>query len=255
MRLIIKLFLFLWLAAALSASAQLRIVADSSLKPVLPELAQLWQENHPGMEVELNLANASTLHRLLREGQPCDIILTADFPDAPAPKEMLPTTQQFFARNELVVVAKPGLVADEELDWYDLIEREWKSVAMPDPAMAACGKAARAAAQKRGVNWRKKISYLRIGDEPAALNCLKRGEAEACFVWRTDVSPLPPPGIRRFGWMQPITLPYATVPVLPQNPHSILSAGNFLSFLLLHRPPKNLRSEAIFCLNLFPQGY
>jgi len=179
------------------------IIADSSLKQVLQELAQGWADTQDsGPQVPLTLTNAGTLRAKVEAGSTWDLVISADVQDV---KEMtdkgllFADGQQSLARNTLVVYGRKALVKDDDLDWFDLIGTEWKKVALGNPDLVASGRVARRALQKHDLlGDDHKDTYVYAPTETLALAVVQREQADAVFVYKTDAARLSLPGFDIF---------------------------------------------------------
>ncbi len=192
-----RLLLFcagLFLAGALSLRADntISIIADSSLRSVLPQLVQDWADSQNDMKVDLQFTNAGILQSQLVEGKAGDVVIFASSVDArEAAKRgfIVGSEQKTFARNELVVYGRKAILKDEELDWYDLLAREWDQFALGDPAKTTSGRPAISEIEKHGLSARMKGEGVHLGgNEAVTLDFAKRGEADAVFLYRTDLA-------------------------------------------------------------------
>jgi molybdate transport system substrate-binding protein len=179
------------------------IIADSSLKQVLQELAQSWANNQDSSpQVPLTLTNAGTLRAKVEGGSAWDVVISADVADV---KEMsdkgllFADGQRSLARNTLVVYGRKALVKDDELDWFDLIGTEWKKVALGNPDLVASGRVARRALQKHGLlDDDHKDTYVYAPTEALALAVVQREQADAVFFYKTDAANINLPGFELF---------------------------------------------------------
>jgi molybdenum ABC transporter molybdate-binding protein len=158
-------------AAPTTASGpSLPIIADSSLKQVLQELAQSWadaQDSNP--QVPLTLTNAGTLRAKIEAGSTWDVVISADVQD-------------------MVIYGRKALVKDDELDWFDLIGSEWKKVALGNPELTASGRVASRALQKHDLlNGASKDFFVYTPTEALALAVVEREQADAVFLYKTDL--------------------------------------------------------------------
>jgi molybdate transport system substrate-binding protein len=186
------------LPAATAPQVAVAIIADSSLKQVLQELAQSWADSQDlGPQVPLTLTNAGTLRAKVEGGaggSAWDVVISADVADV---KEMTNSGLLFadgqcsLARNSLVVYGRKALIKDDDLDWFDLIGTEWKKVALGNPDLVASGRVARRALQKHDLlDDDHKDLYLYGMTDSLTMGRLLRGEADAIFVYKTDAARL-----------------------------------------------------------------
>jgi molybdate transport system substrate-binding protein len=186
-----------------AAPVTLAIIADSSLKQVLQELAQSWADSQDGSpQVPLMLTNAGTLRAKVEGGWDGDVVISADVQDV---KEMtdkgllFAEGQQSLARNTLVIYGRKALVKDDDLDWFDLIGTEWKKVAMGNPDLVASGRVAKRALQKHGLlDDAHKDFFVSAPTETLALAIVQREAADAVFLYRTDLVKVSLPGFEVF---------------------------------------------------------
>jgi molybdate transport system substrate-binding protein len=179
------------------------VIADSSLKQVLQELAQAWADSQDsGPQVPLTLTNAGTLRAKVEGGPAWDVVISADVEDV---KEMtaggllLADGQRSLARNTLVVYGRRALVKDDDLDWFDLIGTEWKKVALGNPDLVSSGRVARRALRKHDLlGDDHKDTYVYAPTEALALAVVQREQADAVFVYMTDAAKMNLPGFALF---------------------------------------------------------
>ncbi|HEV3272593.1 MAG TPA: molybdate ABC transporter substrate-binding protein [Candidatus Methylacidiphilales bacterium] len=200
-------------APAPAAQVAVTIIADSSLKQVLQELAQSWadtQDSGPqaasGPQVPLTLTNAGTLRAKVESASSnsaWDVVISADVRDV---KEMTDKGllaadgQRSLARNTLVIYGRKALVKDDDLDWFDLIGTEWNKVALGNPDLVASGRVAKRALQKHDLlGDEHKDLYVYAPTDALALAVAEREEADAVFAYKTDAAKMNLPGFAVFS--------------------------------------------------------
>jgi molybdate transport system substrate-binding protein len=189
--------------SAPAAQIAVSIIADSSLKQVLQELAQTWADSQDSSpQVPLTLTNAGTLRAKVEGGSGWDLVISADVADV---KEMtnrdflLADGQRSLARNTLVIYGRKALLKDDELDWFDLIGTEWNKVALGNPDQVASGRVARRALQKHDLlGDDHKDIYIYAPTETLAVAVVEREQADAVFVYKTDAAGINLPGFEIF---------------------------------------------------------
>lgn len=189
--------------SAAAPQVAVSVIADSSLKQVLQELAQGWadtQDSSP--QIPLTLTNAGTLRVKVEGGTAWDVIISADVQDVKAMTDkglLFADGQRSLARNTLVVYGRKALVKDDDLDWFDLIGTEWKKVALGNPDLVASGRIAKRALQKHDLlGDDQKDAYVYTQTEALALAVAQREQADAVFVYKTDVAKISLPGFDLF---------------------------------------------------------
>jgi len=191
---------------ATAPQAGVAVIADSSLKAVLQELAQTWADSQDSSpQVPLTLTNAGTLRVKVESassGSAWDVIISADVADVKAmtDKGLLSADgQRSLARNTVVVCGRKALVKDDELDWFDLIGTEWKKVALGNPDLVASGRVAKRALQKHGLlDDEHKDTFVYAQTETLAMAVAQREQADAVFVYKTDAVASKLPGFDIF---------------------------------------------------------
>ncbi len=174
------------------ASPSISIIADSSLKSVLQELAQVWADSQPdGPRLPLTLTNAATMRSQIQSNPAWDVVIGADLDDIKAMTDqglLAADGQRPLARNTVVLYGRAPLVKDDAPDWFDLIGGEWKKVALGNPDLTASGRVARHALQKHGLfDDDHKPLYILEGTEAMAVRKVEQDEADAVFLYRTDL--------------------------------------------------------------------
>lgn len=189
--------------ASAASSVAVTIIADSSLKQVLQELAQSWADSQDSSpQVPLTLTNAGTLLSKVESGTVWDVVISADVQDMKEMTEkglLSADGQRSLARNTLVIYGRKALVKDDELEWFDLIGTEWKKVALGNPDLVASGRVAKRALQKHDLlDDDHKNVFVYAVTEALALGVVQREEADAVFVYKTDLAKVSLPGFEVF---------------------------------------------------------
>ncbi len=211
------------------------IIADSSLRGVLQELAQAWADSQPdNPKMALTLTNAGTLRARLQADQEWDVVIGADADDLKTMTYkglLVPDGQRPLARNTLVLYGRKALVKDEDPDWFDLVGIEWKKVALGNPDLVASGRVARRALQKHGLfDEDHQVIYTKAATEALALQVVERDQADAVFVYRSDLAGVQLPGFEVFPLdttEAPPVFYIAAVGRLAKNPGGAAAFINF----------------------------
>ena len=175
------------------------VIAESSLKQVLQDLAQAWADNQDSSpQVPLTLTNSGTIRARVESGTPCDVVISADVADMKAMTDkglLFADGQVSLARNTLVLYGRKALVKDDDLDWFDLVGSEWKKVALGNPDLVASGRVAQRALQKHGlINDDNKSLFTYAQTDALALGVVQREQADAVFAYKSDAARLNQPG-------------------------------------------------------------
>ena len=178
---------------------QLSILADSSLKKILQELAQAWTDRQPDSpQMPLTLTNAGTMATQMESSPTWDVVISADAGDLKAMTDkglLLADGQRSLARNEVVIYGRKALVKDDDLDWFDLVGSEWKKVALGNPDLVESGRVAKRALLKHDLyDEDHKDLFVKKPTEALALQVVERDQADAVFLYRTDLAETSLPG-------------------------------------------------------------
>lgn len=179
------------------------IIAESSLKSVLSELAQTWADSlASNPEVPITLTNSGTLRAKVEGGSTWDVVISADVDDVKAMTDeglLFADGQRSLARNSLVVYGRKALIADDDLDWYDLLGTEWKKAALGNPEQVASGRVAKRALVKHHLmDDDHKNLYTYAMTDSLVLGVAQRDQADAVFIYRTDAIHVNLPGYEIF---------------------------------------------------------
>jgi molybdate transport system substrate-binding protein len=157
----------------------LQILAAASLTDVFEDLAETFEQEHGGVEVELSLGSSTDLAEQAADGAPGDVLATADEAAmAIAEDAGVATDPAAFATNVLVIVTPPDNPAAIE-SLTDLDAATWVRCADEVP----CGKVAVGVLEAAGVD--AEPASLEE-DVRATLDKVVSGEADAALVYATD---------------------------------------------------------------------
>lgn len=167
------------LSACGTDADSLQVLAAASLTDVFTDLAEQFEEDHEGVEVELSFGSSTDLAEQAADGAPGDVLATAD-PTAMAVAEDagVVADPEVFATNVLVIVTPPGNPAGIAT-LADLDGATWVRCADDVP----CGRVALDV-----------LGAAAVDDEPssleedarATLDKVVSGEAEAGLVYASD---------------------------------------------------------------------
>ncbi|MCE0484650.1 MAG: molybdate ABC transporter substrate-binding protein [Methylacidiphilales bacterium] len=222
-------------APAPTSVVGLTIIADSSLRQVLQELAQNWADNQDSSpQVPLTLTNAGTLKAKVEGGAVWDVVICADVADMKelTDKGLIAADgQRSLARNTLVIYGRKALIKDDELDWFDLIGNEWKKVALGNPDLTASGRVAKRALVKHSLyDDDEKSLYTFSPTELLALGNVQRDAADAAFVYKTDLAGVNLPGFDVYPLKSEDAPPVFYVAGISRLAKNLEQAKSFLDF-------------------------
>lgn len=158
----------------------LTVLAGASLTDTFTALAERFEEEHEGVEVELAFDSSATLAEQALGGAPADVLATADTATMDGAADALAADPQVFATNTMVVVLPAddpaGLASYDDLDSPDVTY-------VVCVETAPCGKVA--ATLIAGSGLQREPASLEV-DVKAVLSKVTTGEADAGFVYATD---------------------------------------------------------------------
>lgn len=160
----------------------LTVLAAASLTETFTEIAEAFEDEHPGVEVELVFGSSTTLAEQAVDGAPGDVLATADSRamEVAVDGGAASRAPEAFALNELVIVTPPGnpanvtglgSLATPGVDWAKCV------------SSAPCGALAETALDVRASRAEPVTEEV---DVRAVLARVVAGEVDAGLVYRTD---------------------------------------------------------------------
>lgn len=160
----------------------LTVFAAASLTEALEELAVRFEEQHPEVEVVLNLGGSSALAQQVLAGAPADVFAAAaEPPMATLAETGLVLEPVVFATNTLQLAVPPGNPAG--VGGLDDLARGGLRIALCDVSVP-CGAASATLLEQEGVT---AAADTLESDVKAVLTKVALGEVDAGLVYRTDV--------------------------------------------------------------------
>lgn len=195
--------------------------AAASLTAPFRVLEQRYEADHPGVEVELNLAGSQLLASQLIEGAPADLFASADpstLARVAAERELAPGSRQEFASNRLVIVISSG-GRDERGPPIEAVEdlaAPGVDLVLAGPAVPL-GRYTRAALDQLGLRAQVEANLVSVEDSVnGVLTKVALGEADAGIAYASDLA--------RSSGLRSIELPDA-VEVVARYELAILADG------------------------------
>jgi molybdate transport system substrate-binding protein len=194
------LFLLLLIGLTLSlvgcagaSESSLTVLAASSLTDVFGELASIFQEQNPGTKVSASFGGSSELLTQIEQGAPADVFASADGDKMDiAVQDDLVNEPQTFARNwPVVIVPKDNPTGIQGLQ--DVAKPGTKLVLAQDgvPIAEYAKHILSNANSEYGRNFEQQVMGNIVSREAnvrASANRVTLGEADATFVYRSDVT-------------------------------------------------------------------
>lgn len=160
----------------------LTVLAAASLTETFTELADTFEDEHPGVEVELVFGSSTTLAEQAVDGAPGDVLATADETSMTVAEkgDALGDSPSSFVSNRLTLITPTDNPAGiDDLD--DLDDPAVDYVVCADTA--PCGAVAVAVLEEAGITGPPASEEV---DVKAVLARVVQGEADAGLVYRTD---------------------------------------------------------------------
>ncbi|MEJ2108500.1 MAG: molybdate ABC transporter substrate-binding protein [Acidobacteriota bacterium] len=164
------------------------VSAAISLKNAFKEMGVLYEET-TGVSVQLNLSSSGLLQKQIEAGAPVDVYASAGMRQMDALQEkdlIFKETREIFARNRLVLVQP----SDSTLDlntFSDLARHEISRIAIGNPKTVPAGQYAEQALRNLKLWDRLRIRLVLAENVRQVLDYVSRGEADAGFVYASDV--------------------------------------------------------------------
>lgn len=218
-------------------TATLTVFAASSLTDAFEAIAEAFEEANPGVDIEFNFAGSQVLATQLREGAAADLIATADLETMAALAEAgLVREASEFTTNNLIIATRDGL---EPLTSVEGLAQEGLRLVLAAPDVPA-GRYARQvidkAAEEYGADWKERVLENIRSEETnvrAVLSRLELGEADAGFVYRSDLTDIAvEAGLAALPLPVRIAVAVVYPAALTAQPAEVILAQRFLDFLL-----------------------
>ena len=177
-----------------SQGGQLTVLAASSLADAFEELAGTFEEQNPGTSVRTSFAASSELLAQIQQGAPADVFASASEKNMDAAvKEDLVGEAPVFARNRPVIIVPVDNPAGIE-GFEDLAEADAQLVLAEEgvPIADYSVEVLANADAEYGGGFEKSVMDKIVSREAnvrAAANRVALGEADATFVYASDVTP------------------------------------------------------------------
>lgn len=163
----------------------LTISSAASLTDALQEVAEIFNEVHPDIQVDFNFGGSGALQQQITQGAPVDIFFSAsksDF-DVLVENEQINTENAIeLLQNELVLVTPTD---DDTVTSLDNIT-DAEQIAVGTPESVPAGEYARETLETLGITDDVAPLLVYAEDVRSVLTYVERGEVNAGFVYRTD---------------------------------------------------------------------
>lgn len=170
--------------AAAQEQRTLTVYAAASLTESFQDIAEQFEAQHPGVDVQLQFAGSATLLSQLQEGAPADVLATADerSMDQAVDSDLVEGDPSIFAANTLTIVVPQGNPGGVE-SFADLAQEATSTVICEE--RVPCGAATVAVEDLTGVQLSPVSEESSVTD---VLGKVTSGQADAGVVYRTDAA-------------------------------------------------------------------
>ncbi|MFQ6113729.1 MAG: molybdate ABC transporter substrate-binding protein [bacterium] len=194
-RLFVHITLLVWLTCSFCDSAEdyskpLRIYAAASLTSVMPEVAEVFQRDHPHAKIEFNFAASSILAKQIEHGAAADIFVSANtqWIDFLENKHHVQSNSRVELLSNKLVLIVPSKDKKTVTSLHDLERPDVQRIALADWAHVPAGLYSKIALENYGI-WRNiESKCIPALDVRAALSYVERGDADCGIVYLTDVT-------------------------------------------------------------------
>lgn len=168
-------------------TSTLTISAAASLTDALQEVSDIFNEQHPEIEVDYNFGGSGALQQQIKQGAPVDIFFSAakrDFDALIDSGHIDEENSSDLLKNELVLVTPQDDETVTSLD--DITEAEQIAVGTPESVPA--GEYARQVFESLGIIEEVAPLLVYAEDVRSVLTYVERSEVNAGLVYRTDTA-------------------------------------------------------------------
>ena len=217
--------------ASPSLAQRLTVAIDNSLRDAMTAVALDFEASHSGVSVSLLTGASGALLEQLGHDITADVLVAADVQTVDLGEQrglLRPDARSVFASNALVLVV-PVSASLPVQRLSDLARPEVMRIAMGRPAIVPAGRQAREAinAQRMWSSLQRKVVIA--DDVPELLDLVARSDAEAGFVYATDVAAAA--GLVRVVEILATTAPIRHVAAVIAGSKNMVKAREFVAYL------------------------
>ncbi|MGH7355732.1 MAG: molybdate ABC transporter substrate-binding protein [Candidatus Rokuibacteriota bacterium] len=169
---------------------ELMLSVAVSMKEAIEELGGRFVRARSGVTLRYNLGSSGELQKQIEAGAPVDVFVSAaqrQMDDLERKGLIVAATRRTFARNVLTVISP----ADSRLDLSrptDLLDSRFGRIVIGNPKTVPVGQYAEESLRALGLWERLQPKLVLAENVRQALDWVARGEADAGFVYATDVA-------------------------------------------------------------------
>lgn len=172
-----------------SPAPELMVFAGAGLKDALPEVANLYLQNHPGIKISFNFAGSGTLQKQIEQGAPADIVI---FPgekqmDALEKESLIDkATRRKILADKLVIITPKE--SGKVKDFAGLASPGVGKVSIGDPAIVPAGEWAKETLVNLGLWDKVNVKLVLAKDVQQVKTYVETGNVDAGLVWRSTAA-------------------------------------------------------------------
>jgi molybdate transport system substrate-binding protein len=174
--------------------ASVQIFAAASLRDACGDVAQLWRERRPEVELVFNFGSSATLAQQIEATRAADLFLSADTAQMELVRKSGAIAVEGPARwlsNQLVVVVPASSSEREWRSANELVHERFPRLSLANPASVPAGKYARAWLEAHGSWSALEARVVPAVDVRAALAAVENAACEVGVVYSTDAAASP----------------------------------------------------------------
>jgi molybdate transport system substrate-binding protein len=179
-------------APLMAVGQQLTVAAAASLSDALREIGARFEAVRPQTRLRFTFAASGVLMQQIIHGAPVDLFISADLEtlDRGVQHQRLdPSTRRNLAGNALVmIVPAAGVAAISRLG--DLQAPAVRRIALGKPATVPAGRYTKQVLDRERLWSALEPKFVFADNVRQVLDYVSRGEADAGFVYRSDVEPM-----------------------------------------------------------------
>lgn len=172
-------------AAGGDTEGRVTVSAAASLTDALNDIAEMFNEEYPEVEVDYNFGGSGALQQQISQGAPADLFFSAsesDFQTVVDEGFIVEENAENLLANELVLIVPEG--TDTVTSFDDLENAGQIAVGTPDSVPA--GEYSVEAYESMGLYDELESKFVYAEDVRAVLNYVETGNVDAGTVYRTD---------------------------------------------------------------------
>lgn len=173
--------------AAESAESTITVSAAASLTDALNDIAELFNEVQPDVQVDYNFGGSGALIQQIQQGAPADLFLSANethFDTAIEEGYIDEENSVDLLMNELVLVVPEGSDVVSSLD--DLTNEGTEQIAIGTPESVPAGEYSVETFESMGIYEELESKFIYAEDVRQVLNYVETENVDAGLVYRTD---------------------------------------------------------------------